>query len=294
MNTAELYDQFIVSRQRARLSPDTIAWYGYTLRPLVARMPGLATTAEIEAWLDTAPSNASARSWLRAARAMFNWQTRRFGIPSPTSTIVPARPSRTLPRVFTIGELRLILSAAARDARDAAAIAVLIDTGIRIGELHSIRAERIEYDDQQGTAAVTVHGKTGSRRVPLTTQARAALMRIAPPTGPVWTCQPGPTVRHMRNAKPMAKTTLELRIRAVIQRAGVTGPKTGPHTFRHTFATMYLRQGGDIYRLQRLLGHASIKQTTVYLHLADPEAFEEHSRLSPLTQLRTNQPRMAI
>lgn len=327
MDTPELFDRFLQSRRRARLAPATIAWYTATLWPLAVRVPGEPTTEEIEGWLDTAPSAASARAWLRAARAMFNWQQKRYGVPSPAATIVPPRPSHALPRVFTNGELRRII-AAATDPRDAAAVAVLLDTGVRIGELHSIRTERIEYDEQQGTAAVTVNGKTGDRRVPLTGEAVRALMRIAPPTGTIWWQtqrwqpraprqsvlepgqprkqggQPGNThaMKHGRFSadaprpagRPMAKTTLELRVRGVIARAGVTGLKTGPHTFRHTFATMYLRSGGDIYRLQRLLGHTSIKQTQVYLHLADPEAFEEHSRLSPLTQLRYSQLRMAI
>ncbi len=279
MDSAELFQRFIASRLTAHRAPATLAWYRELLPPLVAACPGELTTEAIEEWLASAPSAASARAWLRAVRAMCNWAEKRYRIPSPAAAITPPRPSNRLPRVFTPGELRRILGSCS-DPRDLAAVTVLLDTGVRIGELASIKTENIETD------ALTVFGKTGQRRVPLTPESRAALMRIAPPGGPVFCSWPGRIGQRDGVARPMTVATLKDRVRRIVERAGITGEKTGPHTFRHTFATMYLRAGGDLYRLQRLMGHTNIKQTMVYLHLADPDAFEEHARLSPLTQLR--------
>ena len=52
--------------------------------------------------------------------------------------------------------------------------------------------------------------------------------------------------------------------RRIFALAGVRG---SPHSIRHTFATEYLRAGGDLYRLSRILGHSNTRITERYIHL---------------------------
>ena len=68
--------------------------------------------------------------------------------------------------------------------------------------------------------------------------------------------------------------------------AGVTGVRFSFHTMRHTFAVNYIRNGGDVFRLQRLLGHATLDMTRRYVNLQTSDLQAVHDRLSLLTPNR--------
>jgi site-specific recombinase XerD len=65
------------------------------------------------------------------------------------------------------------------------------------------------------------------------------------------------------------------------QKAGIQ-KKVSVHSLRHSFATHLLESGADIFYIQQLLGHASVKTTTVYIHLRNQNALKI---TSPLDQL---------
>jgi integrase/recombinase XerD len=67
--------------------------------------------------------------------------------------------------------------------------------------------------------------------------------------------------------------------------AGITGRKTGPHTLRHTFGTMYVRSGGNLTALQKIMGHTDIKTTMIYVTLATSDVAADHARHSPVHTL---------
>jgi integrase/recombinase XerD len=67
----------------------------------------------------------------------------------------------------------------------------------------------------------------------------------------------------------------------------IAGVRTSWHTLRHTFSVGYLRNGGNLYYLQRILGHSSITTTERYLRsLGIEDLLKVHDGLSLLSARR--------
>ncbi len=70
--------------------------------------------------------------------------------------------------------------------------------------------------------------------------------------------------------KPLSVRSIQRVFKKARTLAGITKPAT-VHTLRHSFATHLLEQGTDLYRIQLLLGHRSLKTTAIYLHVSRKE-----------------------
>ena len=84
--------------------------------------------------------------------------------------------------------------------------------------------------------------------------------------------------------KPMTHGAIRLLLGRIGASAGV--PKVHPHKFRHTFAVQFLRNGGNIYVLQRLLGHSSLEMVKRYLALVESDAAKAMQASSPADRWR--------
>ena len=74
---------------------------------------------------------------------------------------------------------------------------------------------------------------------------------------------------------------LEKIVRHYGEKAGITGVRVSPHTFRHTAAVKFLRNGGDVFTLQQMMGHASIESLRIYINLAFSDLARVHRQCSP-------------
>jgi len=175
--------------------------------------------------------------------------------------------------------------------RDRALLLFLLDTGCRISETINLTMDQLHLDDNK----VIVHGKgdkmrecyfsdiTGEAlfhyladRGVLGARSRNGKRGVQDHAGA--TC-----VFATRKDRPMARSSALWLIYRLADRAGVSGAH--PHRFRHTFAIQYLRNGGDVYTLQRQLGHSSLETVRRYLQIAETDIKRVHRRVSPVANL---------
>lgn len=148
------------------------------------------------------------------------------------------------------------------DLRDAALLTMLFETGMRIGEVFDLKPECV-FEDY----IVIEHSKNGrSRVVPITPVLKRAMLRYER------ICPKYFRYRHREDwyflsvkgrklTYGTAKYIMKKRSKGL-----ETDARISPHSCRHFYAQQQLRNGAmDIWTLSRILGHAKIATTTVYL-----------------------------
>ena len=152
---------------------------------------------------------------------------------------------------------------------------VLLDTGLRISEALGIRREDIDFDNM----CLKVTGKGNKQRqVPISLELRKLVFRW------VQRC-PRDFVFGTRSGTKMTVRNFQRDFKLMCGKLGISDVRCSPHTLRHTFAVSYLRAGGNLFYLSKILGHTSVKTTERYLQslqVGDLQAV--HDRLSLLTR----------
>lgn len=85
---------------------------------------------------------------------------------------------------------------------------------------------------------------------------------------------------------------IQARIRRCGDKAGIKGIRCSPHTLRHTAAVMWIRNGGDVFSLQQMLGHNTLDMVRVYVNLALSDVEAAHRRYSPADNLDLKEPQI--
>ncbi len=154
---------------------------------------------------------------------------------------------------------------------------VLLDTGMRVGELIGIKLDDIDF--QRTRIKVTGKGRK-QRFVPFgTTTAKALLRYINHHRPESWSDQ----LLLNLDGEPMTTQAVMQAVKRLGNKAGV--PRLHAHLCRHTFAVKWLRNKGDLFTLQTVLGHEDLSVTRMYVHLAQMDIDVQHRAVSPVDRL---------
>ena len=257
--------EFLQSRRALGVSRATVAFYAWCLAQ-IPHGPLPTTLAHVETLLASKADRLAPASlcglW-RGLRAFFRWASSRYGCPDPLAGAKAPRPPSLLPRTLSPESITALL-AACRTRRDRTMLLLLLDTGARLGELASLTKDSI------GPELVQLIGKTGTRFVPLTPELRYDILLLgATNSNALWST---------RRRRPLSPRGVRAALVAVFRRADVDG---SPHDLRHTFAYRYLLNGGDVFSLQRLLGHRDVSTTMIYVRLQTADLVTQHRIYSP-------------
>jgi len=72
-------------------------------------------------------------------------------------------------------------------------------------------------------------------------------------------------------------------VKLLCRKLGFTAPARTLHATRHTFAIGYLRRGGNVFALQRVMGHTDLETTRKYVNMTTADLQAVHERVSLLS-----------
>lgn len=234
--------------------------------------------------------------------SFFTWLAREFSLPNPVKGIAAPKFQSAEVEPFTQAEVGALLKAchACRERqterrrrfamrrgtalRDQALLLLLLDTGLRASEVCALRVADVD----QNSGKVTVrHGQPGGakggkgRVVYLGKTSRKALWRYLV-TREDARDEEAPL--FLARGRGLSRDALRQLLHSLGQKAQVKN--CHPHRLRHTFAITLLRSGGDVFTLQRLLGHSTLEMVQHYARLAQLDVEQAHRRASPVDNWR--------
>lgn len=301
---SRVMEGYVLSLRARHLSENTILDYTRTLHKFAGFLvtdPAVheITSVHIELFLASHKnlSNKSLKNYYIGLSALWTWLVREgFAAENIVRKLTPPKVEQKEVVPLSESEIKLIMGALNRSRiytrggqaidhalgsmeRNRAIILLMLDTGIRASELCDLKMEDM---DSRNNRVFVKKGKGMKERT----------LPFSPRTGQmIWRylasrrdAQPADPLFASKLNRPMTRTKLAEMFANIGKRAGVAG--FHPHRLRHTFAVMYLRNGGNAFSLQHMLGHSSLEMVRYYLKLAQVDIDNVHRRASPVDNLR--------
>ena len=264
--------------QMAGMASGTIQQYLSSIRSFEAFLGqdmDLASPEELRAWVGHLQRQPIGAARLRCHYSALTFLFRKtLGQPEKVAFISMPRSNAPLPVILAPAEVQRVLGSFTT-AKYRAFFTLIYGTGLRIREAALLQT----YDLDATQAVIHVrHGKGGRERlVPFGRKLVVALRTYwahERPTQPwLFTSQAG---------RPICHETARRALLCASAVAGI-GKVVTPHMLRHAFATHLLEQGTDLRRIQVVLGHGSIRSTTIYTQVSAKEIASLRSPLEDLT-----------
>ena len=284
----EAVDEFLTDCRAGGLAPKTLDVYAMNLR-LFCGSTGEIDLANLQVSharhfladlqeRDLSPYTVD--QYYRTLNTFFRWCVREgvLGANPIVQVRRPRLPKHIVHRLRSEQVMRLIevVNETALHDRNLAIVLLMVDSGLRVGEVVGIRRGDLNLQDSY----VQVNGKGNKdRQVPLGEITKQALVRYLQ----VRRESDSRYVFLNKTGSAMTVMAVQLVLRRLADKVGVE--RLHPHLLRHTFAKLYMEEG-DVKTLQMILGHASAETTTaIYLDPDIEDLKRQHRRAGPVDRL---------
>ncbi|HCE31355.1 MAG: Tyrosine recombinase XerC [Candidatus Daviesbacteria bacterium GW2011_GWB1_39_5] len=282
----DAHQQFVGHLQGKSRASATILAYGKDIEQLVNFLQGInktnpasVETSDLETFMQKlANENYTPKSISRKTNS-----TRTFFKFLKSSNLIEKDPADILehpkfenkpPRILAKLEYRALRDAARSDIRMLAVIELLLQTGIRIGELAKLRVEDIDLTNF--TIHVPPFEDTRERTIPLNKSAAEAVKNYLP----IRAKTPNHALFVTKTGRPLLIRNIRTAIDRYFKIAGIKGAKV--NDLRHTWVAFQLQSGVPMTMVSKLAGHKRLSTTEKYLQFIQGQTVEGKVKLEEL------------
>ncbi len=286
----EAHKEFIEHLKSKRRASATVLAYGKDIEQLIEFLNELqkaqvheVTTEDLRSFLAKLESKGytkkSLSRKLNSTKTFFRYlKVQELITDDPASLVDHPKFEAKPPRILTPIEYRALRDAARDDARIAAIIEVLLQTGVRIGELANLRVDDVFFgeNEKEGHLYIRPQENRLERTIPLNKPAEGALKRyleVRPKTA-------NKALFITKTGRPLLVRNIRTAIDRYYRRAGIAGAKV--NDLRHTWVAHHLSSGTSLVLISKVAGHKRLSTTERYLSLIQPPKGEEKIKLEAL------------
>lgn len=259
------------------VSPKTIKYFTFVYnrwKEIIGEFPNKMNTKEFVIKLsENKVSPFTINSYIRGMNSFLTWLHENEHT-SEHLKIKKIKEGKRGLKTYSDAELKKILSHRPKtfvEHRLYTMICLMIDTGVRIDECLTLKRESIDLEN----LLVRVTGKGNKERVvPISIECRKQLFKFlrSHEFEYVFPANHGSKIDYKTCLDQLKKMYPHIKI--------------GFHKFRHTFASSYVRDGGNVFYLQRILGHTDLQTTKIYISEQVEDLKLIHKKTSLLTRLK--------
>jgi site-specific recombinase XerD len=283
----DAHQQFIGHLQGKSRASATILAYGKDIAQLVDYLQNLGKnsadevqTEDLQAFMDSlAKQSYTAKSISRktnSTKTFFKFlKTANLASNDPATGLSHPKFENKPPRILTKLEYRALRDAARTDVRMIAVIELLLQTGIRIGELAKLRIEDVTLNDPT-TLHVPPFEGSNERTIPLNKPAAESIskyLEIRPKS-------PSHSLFITKTGRPLLIRNIRTAIDRYFRLAGIKEAKV--NDLRHTWVAHQLQSGVPMTLVSKLAGHKRLSTTERYLQFIQGQTVDGKVKLEEL------------
>lgn len=284
MNCGQALDMFILDKTVSNLSPETVKdyqtvvgafvnWLG-SERNVVDLTDGLLLKQYILVLQQRNLTGKTIHTYVKHIKVYFRWLFTNGHIDSDPARDLRIKYEKKIPDVLTMDEIQALIDIPS--LRDRLIVCLLLDCGLRRREIISVDMA----DIVNGRLHVRLGKGKKDRIVPLS-EPLQDMIRLYDQERDQ-TC---PALIQTLDGRRLSTQGIHTVFRRLKKKTGIE--RLHAHLLRHTYGTYFVDSGGDIKSLQLLMGHADVKTTETYVHIANllhVEKYAKHSIFNIVSQ----------